>query len=102
LVLTALCFFLFRLARYAYATAFITAFTLCAFTLLGEASVNIALSRILCTLIGCLIAFLAVNFIWPDWKFARLSHHITRLYEDNRHYLQEIIQQYQQGKNNHV
>ncbi len=50
---------------------FITLLVLLSFNLLGE-GYDVALPRIIDTLIGCAIAWFAVSFIWPDWKFRQL------------------------------
>lgn len=101
IVVSGVCFFLFRQARYAYATAFITLLTLLCFNLLGE-GLSVAIPRLISTLIGCGVAWLAVSFIWPDWHFRTISRLISQLHNTNSDYLSAIIVQYQQGKNNHV
>jgi uncharacterized membrane protein YccC len=71
IVLTGVLFFAFRNVQYAHATMFITLLVLLCFNLLGE-GFEVALPRIIDTLIGCAIAWAAVSFIWPDWKFRNL------------------------------
>lgn len=94
-------FFIFRNNNYAYATSFITLLVLLCFSLLGEHT-NIALPRIIDTIIGCSIVWLAVNYIWPDWHFRRLPDIIARTLNNNLAYLNAITIQYCYGKNNHV
>lgn len=94
-------FFIFRNNNYAYATSFITLLVLVCFSLLGEHS-NIALPRIIDTIIGCSIVWLAVSYIWPEWQFRRLPDVTTRALNNNLAYLNAITIQYQYGKNNHV
>ncbi len=43
---------------------------------------------------------LAVNFIWQDWKFRQLSQVINRTMNTNCRYLDAILVQYYQGKDN--
>jgi hypothetical protein len=57
---------------------FITLLVLLCFNLLGE-GFEVALPRIFDTLIGCAIAWAAVSFIWPDWKFRNLPRVLDRL-----------------------
>lgn len=71
IVITGTLFFAFRTIQYAHATLFITLLVLLSFNLLGE-GYDVALPRIIDTLIGCAIAWFAVSFIWPDWKFRQL------------------------------
>lgn len=94
-------FFIFRNNNYAYATSFITLLVLLCFSLLGEHT-NIAFPRIIDTIIGCSIVWVAVNYIWPDWQFRRLPDVISRALNNNLAYLNAIADQYRYGKNNHV
>ncbi len=71
LVITGVLFFAFRNVQYAHATMFITLLVLLCFNLLGE-GFEVALPRVVDTLIGCAIAWAAVSFIWPDWRFRNL------------------------------
>ncbi|EBW6088065.1 TIGR01666 family membrane protein, partial [Salmonella enterica subsp. enterica serovar Enteritidis] len=70
IVITGVLFFMFRTVQYAHATMFITLLVLLCFNLLGE-GFEVALPRVIDTLIGCAIAWAAVSFIWPDWRFRR-------------------------------
>ncbi|AOM40645.1 YccS family putative transporter [Xenorhabdus hominickii] len=99
IVISGVLFFAFRNSQYAHATLFITLLILLSFNLLGE-GFEVALPRIIDTLIGCGIAFLAVSFIWPDWKFRQLSQVINRTMGANCRYLNAILVQYHQGKSN--
>lgn len=100
-VLSGVLFFALRLSRYASATLFITLLVLCCFNLLGK-GFDIALPRIIDTLIGCSFAWLAVAFIWPDWRFRRLSSITARTMNTNCRYLDAILVQYHQGKDNRL
>ncbi|MEY0303147.1 YccS family putative transporter [Providencia manganoxydans] len=99
IVISGLLFFVFRSSQYAQATLFITLLVLFCFNLLGE-GFEVALPRIIDTLIGCFIAFLAVSFIWPDWKFRQLPQVVQKTMDSNCRYLDAILQQYYQGKDN--
>lgn len=100
IILTGWLFFLFKNSQYAYATAFITLLVFFSFSLIGESSIEVAVSRIIATLIGCFIAWFAVSFIWPDWKFRNLSKLVDRVCHDDSHYLALIGHQYLTGKSN--
>ncbi|CDG89560.1 YccS family putative transporter [Xenorhabdus bovienii] len=99
IIISGVLFFAFRNIQYAHATLFITLLVLLSFNLLGE-GFEVALPRITDTLIGCGIALLAVSFIWPDWKFRQLPRVINRTMIANCRYLDAIVGQYYQGKNN--
>jgi uncharacterized membrane protein (TIGR01666 family) len=100
IIITGWLFFLFKNSQYAYATAFITLLVFFSFSLIGESSISVAISRIIATLIGCFIAWFAVSFIWPDWKFRNLPKLIDRVCHDDSHYLALIGSQYLSGKTN--
>lgn len=94
-------FFAFRNVQYAHATMFITLLVLLCFNLLGE-GFEVALPRIIDTLIGCAIAWAAVSFIWPDWKFRNLPRALDRAMNANCRYLDAILEQYHQGRDNRL
>ena len=91
----------FRTVQYAHATMFITMLVLLCFNLLGE-GFEVALPRVIDTLIGCLIAWAAVSFIWPDWKFRNLPIVLSRAIDANCRYLDAILEQYHQGRDNRL
>ena len=101
IVITGVLFFMFRTVQYAHATMFITLLVLLCFNLLGE-GFEVALPRIIDTLIGCAIAWAAVSFIWPDWRFRRLDQVLDRALNANCRYLDAILEQYHQGRDNRL
>lgn len=101
IVITGVLFFAFRNVQYAHATMFITLLVLLCFNLLGE-GFEVALPRIIDTIIGCAIAWAAVSFIWPDWKFRNLPRILDRAIDANCRYLDAILEQYHQGRDNRL
>ena len=101
IVVTGVLFFAFRNVQYAHATMFITLLVLLCFNLLGE-GFEVALPRIIDTLIGCAIAWAAVSFIWPDWRFRNLPRVLERAIDANCRYLDAILEQYHQGRDNRL
>ncbi|KAA9001157.1 TIGR01666 family membrane protein [Affinibrenneria salicis] len=99
IVISGVLFFAFRNVQYAHATMFITLLVLLCFNLLGE-GFEVAAPRVLDTLVGCAIAWAAVSFIWPDWRFRGLPAIINKTLDANCRYLDAILEQYHQGKNN--
>ncbi|WP_435929757.1 YccS family putative transporter [Dryocola sp. BD613] len=100
-VITGVLFFAFRNVQYAHATMFITLLVLLCFNLLGE-GFEVALPRVVDTLLGCAIAWAAVSFIWPDWRFRRLPLVVERAFNANCRYLDAILEQYHQGRDNRL
>lgn len=101
IVIAGVLFFAFRNVQYAHATMFITLLVLLCFNLLGE-GFEVALPRVVDTLIGCGIAWFAVSFIWPDWKFRNLPRVLERAVDANCRYLDAILEQYHQGRDNRL
>ncbi|EMN3919281.1 TIGR01666 family membrane protein [Citrobacter farmeri] len=101
LVITGVLFFAFRNVQYAHATMFITLLVLLCFNLLDE-GFEVALPRVIDTLIGCAIAWAAVSFIWPDWRFRNLPRVMKRATDANCRYLDAILEQYHQGRDNRL
>ncbi|MDV5355997.1 YccS family putative transporter [Enterobacter asburiae] len=101
IVVTGVLFFSFRTVQYAHATMFITLLVLLCFNLLGE-GFEVAIPRIIDTLIGCAIAWAAVSFIWPDWRFRNLASVTEKAFNANCRYLDAILEQYHQGRDNRL
>ncbi|AXF65452.1 MULTISPECIES: YccS family putative transporter [unclassified Leclercia] len=101
IVITGVLFFAFRNVQYAHATMFITLLVLLCFNLLGE-GFEVALPRVVDTLIGCAIAWAAVSFIWPDWRFRNLPRVLDQAMNANCRYLDAILEQYHQGRDNRL
>ncbi len=99
LIFCGVLFFELRSKQYAQATAFITTLALINFNLDGL-GFEAAFPRLLDTVIGCALAWFGVTFIFPDWKFRRLPHTISRALDAQCHYLAEVVDQYQYGRNN--
>ena len=100
LVLTVICgvlFFYLRQKKYALATVMATLMVLLIFNLKG-AGFSIILPRIIDTFIGCAIAWLAVNFIWPDWNFRNIHSNIKKNNQTTFDYFHAVVQQYHQGR----
>ena len=99
LIISGVLFFDLRSKQYAQATAFITIMALINFNLDGL-GFEAALPRMIDTVIGCALAWLGVTFIFPDWLFRRLPRTIQRSLEAQCAYLENVVSQYHQGRNN--
>ncbi|MCH7335881.1 YccS family putative transporter [Acinetobacter sp. NIPH 2699] len=98
-VMSGVYFFYLRQKKYALATVMATLMVLLIFNLKG-AGFSIILPRIIDTLIGCAIAWLAVHLIWPDWNFRNIPANIRKSSQATMNYLAAVIQQYHQGRSN--
>ncbi|MHB0775147.1 YccS family putative transporter [Halomonas sp. WWR20] len=96
-VLAGVVFFATRTSHYTLATAAITLLVLCCFHQVGD-GFGLILPRLLDTLLGALIAGLAVMLILPDWQGRRLNREAAAAVAASRRYLQEIMHQYKRGK----
>jgi uncharacterized membrane protein YccC len=90
-------FFASRQTHYVIATAAITLLVLCSFNQVGD-GYDLIWPRLFDTLVGVLIAGLAVLWILPDWQGRRLYRQAATSLVSQRRYLEEIIQQYATGK----
>lgn len=90
-------FFATRSSRYTLATAAITLLVLFCFNQVGD-GYGLIVPRLVDTLLGSLIAGLAVFLILPDWQGRRLNRMLANTLSCNSTYLRQIIQQYANGK----
>lgn len=90
-------FFISRTTRYTLATAAITVMVLFCFNQVGD-GYGLFLPRLFDTLLGSLIAGLAVFLFLPDWQGRRLNKVLANTLTCNSIYLRQIMQQYAAGK----
>jgi len=90
-------FFIHRTTRYTLATAAITVMVLFCFNQVGD-GYGLFLPRLFDTLLGSLIAGLAVFLFLPDWQGRRLNKVLANTLTCNSIYLRQIMQQYAAGK----
>jgi len=96
-VVAGVVFFIMRTTRYTLATASMTLVILMCFNQVGNGHVLIV-PRMVDTLIGSLLAGLAVFLILPDWQGRRLDKLASRTLTTLASYLREVMAQYQRGK----
>ncbi|KQQ54185.1 hypothetical protein ASF84_19805 [Pseudomonas sp. Leaf127] len=96
-VLAGVVFFVNRTTRYTLSTAAITVMVLFCFNQVGD-GYGLLLPRLLDTLLGSLIAGLAVFLFLPDWQGRRLNKVLANTLACNSLYLRQIMQQYAKGK----
>ncbi|VEB61151.1 Putative efflux (PET) family inner membrane protein YccS [Salmonella enterica subsp. enterica] len=101
-MITGVLFFAFRNVQYAHATMFITLLVLLCFNLLGE-GFEVALPRVVDTLIGCAIAWgCGQLYLGRTGAFANLPRVLQRATDANCRYLDAILEQYHQGRDNRL
>ena len=100
LVLTNTLFFFFRSNNYSYSTFFITLQVLISFDVAGLSSEAALLPRLLDTLIGTAISWVAVSYLWPDWKYLQLDKVSRQAIYSDAQYLLHILSQLQFGQSN--
>lgn len=72
---------------------------LLSFNLLGQ-GFDVAVPRIVDTLLGCALSWMAVAWIFPDWRYRQLPAVTDRAFSANAKYLAAITEQYHAGKDN--
>ena len=97
IVASGVAFFALRNDRYLMATACITVLVMMCFNQFGS-SYAMVLPRLIDTVLGALLAGLAVAFILPEWQGQRLHLVMANSLRMNARYLGEILSQYQHGK----
>ncbi|WP_416467662.1 YccS family putative transporter [Pseudomonas sp. LFS044] len=96
-VVAGVVFFVNRTTRYTLATAAITLMVLFCFNQIGD-GYGLFLPRLFDTLVGSLIAILAVFLFLPDWQGRRLNKALANTLACASVYLRQIMQQYAHGK----
>lgn len=94
-------FFVTRHSRYTLATAAITSLVLLSFNQVGD-GFGLITPRLIDTLVGSLISGLAVWLVLPSWQSRQLHRVAAQALRTQAVYLQEIIGQYQTGKQDHL
>ena len=92
MIVAAVLFFSQLRNNYSAAVTFITLYALTAFSLLGNNSQLLMLPRLVDTLLGSTLAFIAVLWLWPEWQFRRLPVLIIDTLQANRRYLQQVLE----------
>lgn len=90
-------FFMLRLRHYSLATGAITLLVLCCFNQIGN-GYSLVLPRLIDTLLGAMIASIAVYCILPDWKGHQLTRDSAAALKACSRYLMLLGQQYVTGR----
>lgn len=96
-VIAGVVFFTTRHRHYVLATAAMTLQVLFCFSQVGD-GYAVFWPRLVDTVLGCLLAGLAILLILPDWQGRRLGGLQAAVLRGNARYLRQIMQQYDTGK----
>ncbi|ABR74368.1 TIGR01666 family membrane protein [Actinobacillus succinogenes] len=92
-VISSTLFYFFRTNNYSFSTFFITIQVLASFDIMGFDIYQATLPRLLDTLAGSALAWLAVSCIFPDWKYLQLDKVRHQAVINNARYLLHIVGQ---------
>jgi uncharacterized membrane protein (TIGR01666 family) len=90
-ILAMLLGFSFTPTNYKIGATFVTIYVIFIYGILLPNSTDLIQFRILDTLVGAILAFLANHFIWPSWEFLNMPIHLQKSIVANQKYLKEIF-----------
>ena len=99
IVITASLYTYFRFRHYSFSTFYITLLVLVSLDIIGIGADEGILPRVIDTLVGTSIAWFAVSFIFPDWKYINLKQNLKSTILASSNYLRHVIAQLQFGYN---
>ncbi|QHL89284.1 hypothetical protein GU926_18330 [Nibribacter ruber] len=76
--------------NYVWSVLFMTPFVLLVFSFLGSSGLAVVQERVLDTLVGCGIAFLASYLIFPNWEAKQMKTFLSAALQANLGYLQML------------
>ena len=82
--------FSFTPTNYKIGATFITLYVVFIYGILTPNIQDVIQFRILDTLVGATLSFLANYFLWPSWEFLSIPIHLEKSIEANRNYLKQI------------
>ncbi len=86
-------FYTVQRTNYALSVIFMTPFMLLLFGFLGDGGLGIVQERIIDTVAGCAIAFLATYLIFPNWETKKIGGFLEGVLRANLQYLQVITEE---------
>lgn len=93
-VLSMILGFTFTSTNYRIGVTFVTMYVVLLYSMLSPDVNSVIELRILDTVIGALLAFIANYFLWPSWEYLNVPVHLRKSIEANRNYLSEISKFY--------
>jgi uncharacterized membrane protein (TIGR01666 family) len=89
-ILSMLLGFSFTQINYKVSATFVTMYVVFIYGILTPNIIDVVQYRILDTVVGSALAFLANHFLWPSWEFLNIPSHIEKSIIANQNYLKEI------------
>lgn len=86
--------FTFTSINYKIGATFVTIYVVFVYGMLTPNIENVIQFRIIDTLVGAALSFLASYFLWPSWEFLNAPLHLKKSIRANRDYLSEISRFY--------
>jgi uncharacterized membrane protein (TIGR01666 family) len=86
--------FSFSSVNYKVGATFVTMYVVFLYGMLVPNIQDVVQYRILDTLAGAVLAFIANYFLWPSWEFMSIPVHLEKAIKANRNYLKEISVMY--------
>jgi uncharacterized membrane protein (TIGR01666 family) len=81
----------FTQTNYTVSATFVTMYIVFLYGILTPNFVHFIQFRIIDTLTGALLAFLANHFLWPSWEYIKAPEYLEKAIAANRDYLNEIF-----------
>ena len=89
-ILSMLLGFTFAQTNYKISATFVTMYIIFIYGILTPNIAELIQYRIVDTLVGTILAFLANHFLWPSWEFLNIPTHLKKSIAANENYLKEI------------
>jgi uncharacterized membrane protein YccC len=89
-ILAMLLGFTYTPSNYKIGATFVTIYVVFIYAILTPNINDVVQYRILDTIVGALLSFLANSFIWPSWEFLNVPNYISKAIGANRMYLNQI------------
>lgn len=86
--------FAFTSVNYKIGAGFVTVYVILLYGILVPENEKVVEFRIVDTLVGAALAFVANHFLWPSWEFLSIRTYVRKSIEANRDYLSEIANYY--------
>ena len=98
-VISILLGFAFNNKNYKISATFVTIYIVFIYSLLNPDVESVIQYRIIDTLVGTILAFIANYLLWPSWEFLNTPDYLNKAILANRNYLNEISSYYNQKGN---
>lgn len=82
--------FSFTPTNYKIGATFVTIYVIFIYGILTPNIEDVIQYRVLDTLVGAILSFLANYFLWPSWEYVKIPVYLEKSIEANRNYLKQI------------